>query len=74
LAGTEITNLAGTETKIPVQVKISTGTGTEPNFGRSLVGKGKNELPQIENEIDNILNLRNRALSKALKMDGLVHE
>jgi hypothetical protein len=38
-----------------------------------VVGKGKNELPQIENEIDLYrLNLRNRALSKALKMDGVV--
>jgi len=43
LTGTEITNLAGTETEIPVQVKISAGTGTEPNFGRSLqMGHTKN--------------------------------
>ena len=35
-AGTKFTNIAGTETEIPVQVKISAGTGTEPNFGRSL--------------------------------------
>ena len=34
LAGTENQNLAGTETGI--SVKISAGTGTEPNFGRSL--------------------------------------
>jgi hypothetical protein len=36
LTGTEIFNLAGTETGISVQVKISAETGTEPNFGRSL--------------------------------------
>ena len=35
-AETEISNLAGTGTEISVQTKISAGTGTEPNFGRSL--------------------------------------
>jgi len=36
LAGTEISDIAGTETGISVPVPISAGTGTEPNFGRSL--------------------------------------
>jgi len=36
-AGTEISDIAGTETGISVPIPISAGTGIEPNFGRSLV-------------------------------------
>ena len=36
-AETEISDFAGTETGISVPVLISAGTGTEPNFGRSLM-------------------------------------
>ena len=35
-AGTEILNIAGTETEMSVPGSISPGTGTEPIFGRSL--------------------------------------
>jgi len=45
-AGTEISDIAGTETGISVPVPISAGTGTEPNFGRSLpwMSKGQGKL------------------------------
>jgi len=36
-AGTEISNLAGTEIPVSVPVQISAVTRTKPNFGRSLV-------------------------------------
>jgi hypothetical protein len=34
---TEVPSLVGTETGISVPVQISTGTGTKPNFGPSLI-------------------------------------
>ncbi len=40
-AETEISKIAETETGTKILVAISAGTGTEPNFGRSLSAKDK---------------------------------
>ncbi len=42
-AETEIPNFAGTETGTDILVVISAGTGTEPNFGRSLLSTQQRE-------------------------------
>ena len=40
-AEAEIPNIAGTETEIAIPVQISVETGTELNFGRSLLETAK---------------------------------